>query len=142
MGELLNAKVGKIRDGELLALIEELEHACPVGSRHFLNLPLIHFLTQCVYPAGASEKRVTLKTDLAAHTPILDTRVGKLPDGDLRSLCAELALRQNTALEFYNGNKLVVFLNKTLPKHPRPKKPTAKRSRMNSIAMQRRLNRG
>lgn len=141
MSEFLNTRLGDIHSSPLLELIEELENSRPVGSRHFVGLPLIQFLTQCVYPNGANEKRVPLTTAFAAHTPILDSRVGKLPDGDLRDLCAELALRKNTALEFYRGNGLAIFLNKTLPKFPLPKKSTPKQRRYDAITMQRRANR-
>ncbi len=141
MSDFLNTRLGEIRSGEILALIEELEHACPVGSRHFVGSPLIHFLTQCVYPGGGAGKRVPLSTALVADAPILDSRAGKL-DGDLYDLCAELALRNDAALKFYQGNKLAVFFNKTLPKYAAPKKPTARQQRSDAVARQRRANRG
>ena len=117
MDSLLQTKVGDIRDGEILALIDELEHACRVGSRDFVNLPLSLFLTQCVYPDGPA-KRVPITTKIVASAPFLESRVGKLPDGPLRDLCAELALLAGTALESFSGNKIYVLLNKTLPKYP------------------------
>jgi hypothetical protein len=79
---------------------------------------------------------------LAIHAPILESKIEKLPDGDLRDLCAELALRNNTSLEFRSGNKLAVFLNKTLPKFTLPKRTAAKQRRSDAVTMQRRANRG
>jgi hypothetical protein len=46
--------------------------------------------------------------------PLLDTTIGKLPDGDLRRLCNELSAASGRALEFYSGSKLAAFLNKTV----------------------------
>jgi hypothetical protein len=40
------------------------------------------------------------------------------------------------ALESYSGNKLVVFLNKTLPNFTPPKRSGAKHRRADAIAMQ------
>jgi hypothetical protein len=142
MSEFLNTRLGTIHRGEILDLVDELESVCQVSSADFVNSPLIHFLTQCVYPMGASQKRKPISTGSVAIAPLLESKVGKLPDGDLHDFCTELALRNNTALEWYSGNKLAVFLNKTLPEFALPKRPTAKRSRVDAVAMQRRSNRG
>ena len=142
MSEFLSTRLGEIHSGPLLSLIDELEHACPVGSRHFVGLTLFQFLTQCVYPGGSEGKRVPITTALALDTPLLDSKVGKLPDGDLHDLCAELTLRSNEALEWYSGNKLTVLLNKTLPKFALPKRSGPKQGRSDAVAMQRRANRG
>jgi hypothetical protein len=140
MSGFLNTLVGEIRSGDLLALIEELEQVCPVVSQDFLKTPFIAFLTQCVYPGGLG-KRAPLSTVSAAWAPLLESRVGKLPEGDLRELCAELAKLRGVALEFFQGGKVCALLNKTLPKHPVPTKPPAKQSRWDAVIRQRRANR-
>ena len=101
---------------------------------------LITFLVQCLYPQGAA-KRIPITTALAASTPLLESRVGKLSNGALRDLCGELALLANTALEFFNGNKIYVLLNKAIPKLPKPKKPTAKQQLWDAVFQRRRSNR-
>jgi hypothetical protein len=141
MGKLLETKVANITDDEILALIRELEQACPVGSRDFLNVPFLLFLTQCVYPSGAV-KRVPITTQYVPSAPLLESRVGKLPDGPLRDLCGELALLSKEALEFFSGNKIYVLLNKTLPKNLSGKKPSDKHRRWDTVVRQRRSNRG
>ena len=138
MSEFLTTRRSEIRSGEILSLIEELEHACPVGSRLHLTTPLIAFLGLCVYPNGP--KRVPLSTALAIDTPLLESRIGKLPDGDLRDLCTELARMGNKSLELFAGTKLYVFLNKAILKHTSPK-PLTKAARRDAIVRQRRANR-
>ena len=100
----------------------------------------MHFLVQCLYPSGDTAQRVPISTALLPVAPLLDSTVGKLPDGDVRTLCLELAVASGRALEFYAGSKLSAFLNKTLPKLPKPKKPTEKQRRRDALAMQRRRN--
>ena len=139
MGRLLETKVADIKDAELLGLIDELEEACPVGSCEFVNLPFLHFLTQCVYPQGP-EKRVPITTKFAASTPLLESRVGKLPEGLLRDLCAELALLAQSSLEVFSGSKVYVLLNKTLP-HFDTTGTTQKQKRWDAVIQQRRMNR-
>ncbi|MGB8353411.1 MAG: hypothetical protein WCD79_05955 [Chthoniobacteraceae bacterium] len=141
MSTFLDTRLSEIQSEEILALVSELEHVTRIGSDAYANSQLFIFLSQCVYPGGTGEKRVPISAEFIAVAPLLDTRVGKLPDGDLRNLCAELAFRNHTALEYYHGNKLSVFLNKTLPKHSAPKKPTSSQQRWNAVAMQRRANR-
>ena len=95
---------------------------------------------QFTYPHGP-EKRVPINLALALDTPILESKVGRLPDGDLRDLCNELAKLSGKALEFYQGSKVFMLLNKTLPKHTPPKKLTALQSRRAAVDRQRRTNR-
>jgi hypothetical protein len=82
-----------------------------------------------------------ISTAHLAVAPLLDSTVGKLPDGDVRTLCMELAIVSEHALEFYSGSKLAAFLSKTLPKLPKPKKPTARQSQRERIAVRRNANR-
>ena len=140
MSGLLETKLADITDEDILALIRELEQACPVGSCDFGNLPLLHFLTQCVYPEGPS-KRILITTKFAPSAPLLETRVGQLPDGSLRNLCGELALLSQVALELFNGHKVYVLLNKTLPNFAAPK-PSETQRRWETVVQQRRSNRG
>ena len=140
MSKLLHTLVQDIHAGDILSLLDELEHAIPVVSRTALRIPLVNLLTQFVYPKGFG-KREPIKLDLALHTPILETPIGKFPDGDLRSLCTELAATTEKALEFYHGSKMYVFLNKTLPKYAMPRQPTALQKRWDAVTRQRRANR-
>lgn len=137
---LLHTAVGDIHDSDILMLIDELEQVSSVSSRNFVSSQLLLFLTQCLYPKGA-EKRIPLNTALAAFTPTLEFRVGKLPDSPLRNLCWELANLSGKALELYNGNKVCVLLNKTIPKFPKPKKSTVKQRRWDAVIQQRRASR-
>jgi hypothetical protein len=111
------------------------------GAANFASSPLMIFLMQCLYPTGDTSKRVPISTACLAVAPLLESTVGRLPDGDLRTLCMELSIASGHALEFYSGSKLVAFLNKTLPKPPKPKKLTARQSRLERIGLQRRANR-
>jgi hypothetical protein len=132
--------VGEIEDRQILALIYELEQACPgVGSRLFANSPLLHFLTQCIFPSGTKHVRIT--TAHVPLAPLLESRVGKLPDGALRDLCGELAKRSGKALEFYGGNKVYVLLNKTLPKDWSVNSPSETQRRWDNVWRNRRSNR-
>ncbi len=139
MGRLLETKVADIKEDELLALIRELEEACPVGSQHFASSPLQHFLTQCVYHDG-SGRRLPISTKFVATAPLLESRVGTLPDGPLRELCWELALLANEGLESFNGSKVYMLLNKTLPRFSLSR-PTEKQKRWDAVIRQRRSNR-
>ena len=147
MSEIRFSLIGEISDPELRAAIQELEIACDVSSDQIDASPIIHFLMLCVYPGPEFGKRVPISTECMASAPLLESKVGKLQDGDLRTLCAELAAANRAAplnrrnIDFYNGSKLAAFLNKTIPKQDRPKKPTANQARMNRIVMQRRENR-
>jgi len=140
MDRILELKLAEIREGELLALIEELEQTCPVGSRDFLGSPLLFFLTQCVYPDG-SGKRVPITTKFVAAAPLLEARVGMLPDGPLRYLCGELAALSRNTLETFSGSKVYMLFNKTLPKFTM-KSSTEKQKRWDGVIGQRRSNRG
>ncbi len=140
MGRLLDTKVADIKDAELLGLIDELEEACPVGSAEFLHSPLLHFLTQCVYPNGP-ERRVAITTKSVASAPLLESRVGKLPEGLLRDLCGELALLGQSGLDVFSGSKVYVLLNKTLPRFAATGRSTARRERWDAVIRQRRANR-
>lgn len=139
MSRLLETKVADIKDAELLSFVDELEEVSPVGSRNFLNSPLLHFLTQCVYPHGP-EKRVAITTQLAASTPLLESRIGKLPDGPLRDLCGELTLLAQSSLDVFSGSKVYVLLNKTLPRFATTRS-TARQNRWDAVTQQRRSNR-
>ncbi|MDR3405414.1 MAG: hypothetical protein P4L99_23165 [Chthoniobacter sp.] len=139
MSELLQTKVGDIKSADVLALIDELEQACPVGSQNFVNSPLLFFLTQCVYPDG-SGKRVPITMKSVATAPLLEARVGKLPDGPLRELCGELAVLSRNPLELFSGSKVYMLLNKTLPKFTM-KNSTEKQKRWDGVIGQRRSNR-
>lgn len=139
MSRLLETKVADIKDTELLGLVDELEEVCPVGSRNFINSPLLHFLTQCVYPNGP-EKRVAITTQFAPSAPLLESRIGKLPDGPLRDLCGELALLAQSSLDVFAGSKVYVLLNKTLPRFATARS-TARQKRWDAVVQQRRANR-
>jgi hypothetical protein len=139
MGQLLETKVADIEDEQLIGLIRELEEACRIGSQNFTNLPLLHFLTQCVYPGGP-EKRESITTKLTASAPLLESRVGKLPEGSLRDLCGELASLSKNVLEFFSGSKVYMLLNKTLPRFSIPQS-TARQRRWDAVIHQRRSNR-
>lgn len=140
MGQLLETKVADITDDELLELIRELEVVCPVGSQDFADSPLLHFLTQCVYPEGPTGKRISITTKLAASAPRLESRVGSLSDGPLRDLCGELASLSKEALELFSGSKVYMLLNKTLP-HFSIKGPSGNQRRWDAVIGQRRSNR-
>ena len=141
MSEIRFSYLGDLSGGDVQALIRELEQACGVTSSHLASSPLLHFLVLCVYPGHDPGKRVPISSACLAVAPLLDCTVGKLPDGDLRTLCAELATASGRALEFYHGSKLAAFLNKTIPKQPKTKKPTARQAANQRIAMTRRANR-
>ena len=141
MTEIRFARVDELSSGDVHALIRELEQACGIRAADFASMPLMHFLVQCVYPSGDSSVRVPISTAYLAVAPLLDATIGKLPDGDLRTLCTELSIASGHALEFYSGSKLAAFLNKTVPKLPKRKKPTARQSQLQRIALQRRANR-
>jgi len=140
MGRLLETKVADFKDDELLALIRELEDACPVSSQNFADSPLMHFLTQCVYPEGVTGGRVSITTKFVASAPLLESRVGKLPDGPLRNLCAELASLAEEGLELFSGSKVYMLLNKTLPRFSTARQ-TEKQKRWDAVTYQRRSNR-
>lgn len=141
MSTFLQTYTERLKSREILELCEELQAVCGVGLLSFRGHPLLFFLQQCVYPRGASEKRVPISTAHVAISPWLESRVGKLPDGDLRDLCTELT-SGGRALEFYQGNKLAIFLNKILPKHESAKKRSTKQSRWDAVVRQRRSNQG
>ena len=147
MSEIRFSLIGEISDHNLRAAIRELEIACEVSSDQIDTSPIIHFLMLCVYPGPEPGKRVPISTECMASAPLLDCKVGKLPDGDLRDLCAELAVANRAApinrrnIDFYNGSKLAAFFNKTIPKQDRPNKPTANQARRERIVMRRRENR-
>jgi len=142
MAEIRFTSLGNIRDPNLLALIEELEQATDVESAAYLSLPLMVFLTQCVYPGIEPGKRVRISSARIPFAPLLDLKVGKLPDGDLRGLCQELAEGHGRALEFFHGSKLAAFLNKAIPRIPaRIKVTSSKQARQERIVRQRRANR-
>jgi len=140
MGRLLETKVANTEADELLALIRELEDACSIGSEGFADSPLIHFLTQCVYPEGATGGRASITTKFAASAPLLESRVGKLSDGPLRNLCVELASLANESLEFFGGSKVYMLLNKALPRFSSARQ-TEKQKRWDAVIHQRRSNR-
>jgi hypothetical protein len=139
MSDLLKTHVERIRDGDVLALISELEEATAVGSDRFLGFPLLLFLTQCVYPEGPT-KRFAISLKYCLETPILQSRVGRLPDGALRDLCAELAARTGDSLEVFHSAKVYALLNKTLPRGMEVKNPGAD-ARWDAVIRQRRANR-
>ena len=141
MSGLLQTKVGDIDDRELLDLIDELEQACRVGSREFISLPLMLFLTQCASIRRVRPKRVPITTKYAASTPLLESRVGKRPDGPLRDLCGELAVLSAKSLESFSGSKVYVLLNETLPKNLTATPPGATQSRWDAVVYRRRSNR-
>lgn len=141
MSEVQFTPINQLTDSDVHALIRELEEACGISATGFLSAPLMLFLTQCFYPDGAASRCVRISSSYLAFAPLLDSTVGKLPDGDLRTLCMELAIAAGRALEFYSGSKLAAFLNKTVPKPPKPKKLTAQQSRWERVAKQRRANR-
>lgn len=76
-----------------------------------------HFLLMCVYPDYPRTKRFRISTDTAI-SPLLETRVGKLPDGPIFDLCMEVSVWGETAREFSHGRKLVTLLNERIPKFP------------------------
>lgn len=141
MSEIRFARIDELSSGDVHKLIRELEQACGIRAADFASSPLMHFLIQCLYPSGDASKRVLISASYLAVAPLLDSTIGKLPDGDLRTLCGELSIASGHALEFYSGSNLATFLNKTLPKSPKPKKPTARQARLQRIALQRRANR-
>ena len=140
MSQILNTKLNDIRDGNILALVEELEAVCPVSSRNFGDFPLRFFLTQCVYPAGAGTKRVPISTSTVALSPLLESTIGKLPDGDLFNICHEIASADGVAREFSHGQKLYAFLSRTIDKYTPTKAPTATQRRKDALARTRRNN--
>ena len=141
MIEIRFTRLDQLSSGDVHALISELEQACGIRAADFASLPLMNFLTLCLYPSGDTSKRVSISTACLVMAPLLDTTIGKLPNGDLRTLCSELSIASDRALEFYSGSKLAAFLNKTLPKLAKPKKLTAGQSRRERIALLRRANR-
>jgi hypothetical protein len=134
-------RIDELSSGDVHGLIRELEQACGVLADNFSSSPLILFLMQCLYPTGAASKRVPISTACLVVAPLLDKTIGKLPDGDLRTLCVELSNASGRALEFYTGSKLASFLNKTIPKPPKPNKPTRRQARVERIAVRRNANR-
>jgi hypothetical protein len=142
MSEIRFRRVGEIGDPNLLALIDELEWAAGVPSAEFLSLPLGFFLTQCVYPTGEPETRIPISSAGLPLAPLLDSKVGRLPDGELRTLCAELASTSGRALEFFHDSTLAAFLNGTIPKLEPAGKRTADEMRRDRVVMRRRANRG
>lgn len=140
MQKLINTVISQIRDGDVLSLIEELEQACQVSSEHFVASPFIHFLTQCLYPAGSTGKRIPVNPRMIASAPILEGKVGKLLDGPLRDLCAELATLINDAIELYSGKSVYVLINKAVPKMDRKPMKKTRGTRWDSVFDQRTRN--
>lgn len=140
MSDLLNTKLSHIRDGNILALVEELEAVCSTLSHRFLDLPLRFFLTQCVYPRGAGTKRVRISTETVALSPLLESSIGKLPDGELFDLCREIATADGVAREFSHGQKLANFLSRTIDKYDPTKGLSNKQERLDRLARTRRSN--
>lgn len=139
--EIYHSRLSSIRDGDLLTLVGELEQVCPVSSALLLDLPLSTFLTQCVYPAGDG-KRVPISTAASFGCSLLETRVGKLSDGSLLlDLCRELAENAGKGIEFFLGNKVYVFLNKTILRQEKPKKQSVEGQRWSDVVSLRRRNR-
>lgn len=139
--EIYHSRLSSIRDGDLLTMVSELEQVCPVSSALLLDLPLSTFLTQCVYPAGDG-KRVPISTAASLDCPVLETPVGKLADGSLLlALCRELAENEGKGLDFFLGNKVYVFLNKTILRQEKPKKRSKDGQRWNDVVNLRRRNR-
>ncbi len=140
MSRFLEIKVSEIEDDTTLALIRELEQACPVSAELMANQPLLLFLTQCIYPEGAG-KRVPITTKFVPSAPVLESRVGKLPEGALRDLCGELAMLAQSGLEVFSGSQVYALLNKTLPKYPGAGGASATRQRWDAVVNRRRANR-
>jgi hypothetical protein len=112
--------MSELRDGNILALVEELEAVCRADSSRLLDSPLSHFLILCAHPDGT--KKVRISTSTVISSPLLETRVGKLPDGPLFDLCKELAAWHDAAREFSHGQKLLTLLNMSIPKFPLKKR--------------------
>ena len=142
MSDYLNTHLAKIRSGEVYSLIGELETACEVSAGLFLNTTLWHFLSQCVYPMGAAEKRQPIAAKYLPEDGFLGTTIRKLQGTHLFSLCEELAHRNHASLEFSSSQKLAGFLNANLPKFPPAKKPAPLQRRRENLVMRRRNNRG
>ena len=137
MPELLNTKVDELRDELLISLIAELELACEIEASPLTTIG--SFLICCVYPFGFGSKRVRISTDHLPMTPVLDTRVGRLPDGPVYGLCRELA--RDVGLELFHGERLKNFLSRRIPSFPAHKTASETARRRDALVHLRRRNR-
>ena len=103
MSEIRFARMDELSGGDVHKLIRELEQACCIRAADFGSSPLMHFLVQCLYPSGDPSKRVPISTACVPVAPLLDDTIGKLPDGDLRTLCGELSIASGHALAQITG---------------------------------------
>jgi hypothetical protein len=137
MTDYLDTKLRDIRDGDILTLNEELEAICGVRAYTYRDQTLRMFLRQCVYPNGTGTKRVPLSTRAIVAT-VLEYRVGKLPCGPLFDLCQELAIPAGKSREDVLGWKVVLLLNRTIPKCAVTKPLTERQRREQRIVQWRR----
>lgn len=119
---LLQVPLAKIDDPVLRSLISELEHVSGVVAESHRSLWLYHYLWQCVYPAGASEKRRAIDRARIIPGGILDTKIHKLQSTAVYPLCHELAMKlRSQSVELVENMKLYVFLNRYLPALEKPR---------------------
>jgi hypothetical protein len=113
---LLQTPLAGIQDPSLLAFIRELEGACGVPLSRHGSLWLYHYVWQCVYPQGASEKRFPIHKDRIVPGGLLDSKIGKLAGTAVYQFCHDLAMSlQSQSAELVENMKLYVFLNRYLP---------------------------
>ena len=121
--------MGSIDDPETLALVEELAIVTSVHPGPFANSQLLHFLQQCIFPNGGTEKPVKIsKDDLDEHDPhdgfILRRRIGKIGDPLFQTFdqLAAQTRHNRYGIEHFGGTAIYVFLNKMIvpvkTKHP------------------------
>jgi hypothetical protein len=139
--DFLNSPLAEITSPDLLELVEELETVSHLSSAGFASLSLWNFLTFCVYPQGVSAGRVPLDCRHLPMTGFLGTRVIKLKNTDVYAMCVEFAHTSNTSLEFSYDTKLPTFLNRHIPRHPKPRAATPRQQQLARIRVLRRCNR-
>ena len=120
---LFQTSLADISDATVLALISELESACAVSSDSFKSVWFYHYVWQCVYPEGASEKRRPIDKNKIIPGGLLDTKIGKLRNTQIYPFCHELAMKlKSQSVELVENTKLYVFLNRYLPVIEKQKK--------------------
>jgi len=126
---LLNSKIGRIDDPETIILIDEMAIVTGVDPRPFADSQLLHFLQQCLFPNGGSQKPIKIsRDDLDEHDPhdefVIRRKIGKVGD-PLFQTFEQLAMQNHFnryGIEHFSGTAVYVFLNRMIvPVKSKPK---------------------
>jgi hypothetical protein len=127
MKEYLKTKIGDIADEDIQNLLNHLEEITTVSKEAFFNSTLWSFLSQCVYPNGAGEKRIKIeKRDVESIDPTgrnyLLQKIRKLNDTEIYEVYLEICKMRSLSPELEDGKALYNFLNLHLPNDNKRKK--------------------